>query len=151
MYASSEGLQVAVVEHEALGGQAGTSSLIRNYLGFPRGITGAELAFRAFDQAWLFGAELIYGNPAEALSADAGGRIVTLAGGSQITARAIIVACGVSYGVWGCLPEALVGAGVVYGAAVARLAPWRAAGVRDRRRNSAGRDASRALRSGSPS
>jgi thioredoxin reductase (NADPH) len=120
VYASSEGLQVAVVEHEALGGQAGTSSLIRNYLGFPRGITGAELAFRAFDQAWLFGAELIYGNPAEALSADAGGRIVTLAGGSRITARAIIVACGVSYRRLG-LPAlaALVGAGVVYGAAVA--------------------------------
>ena len=109
-----------MVEHEALGGQAGTSSLIRNYLGFPRGITGAELAFRAFDQAWLFGAELIYGNPAEALSADAGGRIVTLAGASQITARAVVVACGVSYRRLG-VPalEALVGAGVVYGAAVA--------------------------------
>ena len=86
----------------------------------PRGITGAELAFRAFDQAWLFGAELIYGNPAEALSADAGGRIVTLAGEGQITARAIIIACGVAYRRLG-VPalEALVGAGVVYGAAVA--------------------------------
>jgi len=120
VYAASEGLQVAVVEHEALGGQAGTSSLIRNYLGFPRGITGAELAFRAFDQAWLFGAELIYGNPAEAVTADAGGRIVRLAGASQITARTIVVACGVSYRRLD-VPalEALVGAGVVYGAAVA--------------------------------
>ena len=129
VYASSEGLQVAVVEHEALGGQAGTSSLIRNYLGFPRGITGAELAFRAFDQAWLFGAELIYGNPAEALSADAGGRIVTLAGGSQITARAIIVACGVSYRRLG-LPalEALVAPAWSMARRSPRLMPWQGSG-----------------------
>jgi thioredoxin reductase (NADPH) len=102
-----EGLQVAVVEHEAPGGQAGTSSLIRNYLGFPRGITGAELAFRAFDQAWLFGAELIYRNPAEALSAGAGGRIVSLANENQITARAVVVACGVSYRRWVSRPSRL--------------------------------------------
>jgi thioredoxin reductase (NADPH) len=85
VYAASEGLHVAVVEHEALGGQAGTSSLIRNYLGFPRGISGAELAFRAFDQGWLFGAELIYGNPATARDVDAGLRVVMLANGSRIS------------------------------------------------------------------
>lgn len=120
VYAASEGLRVAVVEPEALGGQAGTSSLIRNYLGFPRGISGAELAFRAFDQAWLFGVELIYGSPAVALTAEADLRVVWLANGSRITARAVVIACGVSYrrlGVPGL--EALVGAGVIYGAAVA--------------------------------
>jgi thioredoxin reductase (NADPH) len=120
VYAASEGLEVAMVEPEALGGQAGTSSLIRNYLGFPRGISGAELAFRAFDQAWLFGAELIYGSPAVELTADAGVRIVRLANDSRLAARAIVIACGVSYRRLG-VPalEALVGAGVVYGAAVA--------------------------------
>jgi thioredoxin reductase (NADPH) len=120
VYAASEGLTIALVEHEALGGQAGTSSLIRNYLGFPRGISGAELAFRAFDQAWLFGAELVYGNPATALRADGGLRVVSLASGGQITARAVIVACGASYRRLG-VPEleAMVGAGVSYGAAVA--------------------------------
>jgi thioredoxin reductase (NADPH) len=117
--AASEGLQVAVIEHEALGGQAGTSSLIRNYLGFPRGISGAELAFRAFDQAWLFGTELIYGNPAVALSADSEARVVTLADGSKVTARAVVIACGVSYRRLGVSAlEALVGAGVFYGASV---------------------------------
>lgn len=120
VYGASEGLRVAVVEPEALGGQAGTSSLIRNYLGFPRGISGAELAFRAFDQAWLFGAELVYGSPAAELAADGRHRIVRLANGSQMTTRAVIIACGVSYRRLG-VPslEAMIGAGVFYGAAVA--------------------------------
>jgi len=119
VYGASEGLTIAMVEHEALGGQAGTSSLIRNYLGFPRGVSGAELAFRAFDQAWLFGAELIYGSPAASLGVDGELRVVRLANGSQIIARAVVLACGVSYRRLG-VPalEALVGAGVVYGAAV---------------------------------
>ena len=119
VYGASEGLTIAMVEHEALGGQAGTSSLIRNYLGFPRGVSGAELAFRAFDQAWLFGAELIYGSPAASLIVDGELRVVRLANGSQIIARAVVLACGVSYRRLG-VPalEALVGAGVVYGAAV---------------------------------
>ena len=120
VYAASEGLQVAVVEPEALGGQAGTSSLIRNYLGFPRGISGAELAFRAFDQAWLFGAELIYGSPATGLTTKAELLVVRLANDSLVSARAVVIACGVTYRRLG-VPalEALVGAGVVYGAAVA--------------------------------
>ena len=91
----------------------------------PRGITGAELAFRAFDQAWLFGAELIYGNPAEALSAAAASRIVTL-GPSEAAYTPAARPAGpapttaTSYRRLG-VPalEALVGAGVVYGAAVA--------------------------------
>ena len=120
VYAASEGLRVAVVEHEALGGQAGTSSLIRNYLGFPRGISGAELAFRAFDQAWLFGAELIYGDPATGLSAEGALRVVELANGGKVTTRTVVVATGVSYRRLD-VPalESLLGAGVFYGAAVA--------------------------------
>jgi thioredoxin reductase (NADPH) len=120
VYAASEGLRAAIIEHEALGGQAGTSSLIRNYLGFPRGITGAELAFRAFDQAWLFGAELVYGNQAVALNADSEAHTVALADGSEVRARAVVLACGVSYRRLG-VPalEAMVGAGVFYGAPVA--------------------------------
>ncbi len=126
VYAASEGLRVAVVEHEALGGQAGTSSLIRNYLGFPRGISGAELAFRAFDQAWLFGTELVYGNPAVGLTTDySGARVITLADGGKITARAVVIACGVSYRRLGVSAlESLVGAGVFYGAPVAEAAAF---------------------------
>ena len=57
VYATSEGLSTLVVEREAVGGQAGSSSLIRNYLGFPRGLGGGELAQRAYQQAWLFGTQ----------------------------------------------------------------------------------------------
>lgn len=120
VYAASEGLTVAVVESEALGGQAGTSSLIRNYLGFPRGISGAELAFRAFDQAWLFGAELVYGSAAAALTTNTEGCVLALGDGARVSARAVVLACGVAYrrlDVPGL--EELIGAGVVYGAAVA--------------------------------
>ena len=70
VYAGSEGLRVALVERTSMGGQAGTSSLIRNYLGFPRGISGAELATRAFDQAVLFGTEMVYGGDVVALRAE---------------------------------------------------------------------------------
>lgn len=64
VYAASEGLSTLVLEREAIGGQAGTSSLIRNYLGFPLGISGAELALRAFQQALLFGVEFVFANSA---------------------------------------------------------------------------------------
>jgi thioredoxin reductase (NADPH) len=119
VYATSEGLRTVLIEHHALGGQAGTSSLIRNYLGFPRGISGAELAMRAFEQAWVFGAELVYGSPATALRADGNLRIVGLSHGSDISARAVVIATGVSYRRLE-IPalEALLGAGVFYGAAV---------------------------------
>jgi thioredoxin reductase (NADPH) len=63
VYGASEGLRTALLEREAFGGQAGTSSLIRNYLGFPRGISGAELAGRPYEQAWTFGTQFVYGNP----------------------------------------------------------------------------------------
>jgi thioredoxin reductase (NADPH) len=63
VYAASEGLSTALLEREAFGGQAGTSSLIRNYLGFPHGVSGTELAGRAWQQAWQFRVHLVYGNP----------------------------------------------------------------------------------------
>jgi thioredoxin reductase (NADPH) len=69
MYGASEGLGTAVLEHQALGGQAATSSMIRNYLGFPRGVSGAELAQRAYGQAWILGADFIYGPSAMAYAA----------------------------------------------------------------------------------
>jgi thioredoxin reductase (NADPH) len=74
--ASSEGLSTIVVEREVVGGQAGTSSLIRNYLGFPRGISGAELAQRAYQQAWLFGTQYVLARAVTALRAEGTDRIV---------------------------------------------------------------------------
>ena len=118
VYGASEGLSTALLEREAYGGQAGTSSLIRNYPGFPWGVGGADLALAAYQQAWLFGAHFVYGNPATSLAADADLHVVGLADGSQIRARAVILATGVSYRRLG-IPEleSLVGAGVFYGAA----------------------------------
>ena len=63
VYGASEGLSTVVLEPEAIGGQAGTSSRIRNYLGFPTGVSGEDLAVRAYTQAWNFGADYVYGNP----------------------------------------------------------------------------------------
>ncbi|HET6715048.1 MAG TPA: FAD-dependent oxidoreductase [Actinomycetota bacterium] len=118
VYAASEGLRVAVVERQAIGGQAGTSSLIRNYLGFPRGVSGAELAQRAYEQAWLFGAEFVYGLDAVDLVIDGDRRAVVLADGSKIETRTVIIASGVSYRMLDD-PELMrfQGAGVYYGAA----------------------------------
>jgi thioredoxin reductase (NADPH) len=118
-YAESEGLRTALIEPIAMGGQAGTSSMIRNYLGFPRGISGAELAARAFDQAILFGTEMIYGAPAAGLRAEDDLRVVTLANGTEVPGRAVVIATGVSYRRLdiGAL-ETLNGRGVYYGAAM---------------------------------
>jgi thioredoxin reductase (NADPH) len=115
VYTASEGLKTIVVEREAVGGQAGTSSLIRNYLGFPNGISGAELAQRAYQQAWLFGAKYVFAREISGLRAQGIHRILTLSDGTEITARAIVVASGASYrhldapGI-----ERYVGAGVFY-------------------------------------
>ena len=118
VYGTSEGLSAALLELEAFGGQAGTSSLIRNYLGFPRGVSGVELASRAYEQAWMFGTHFIYGNPATSLAEDGAERVVGLLDGSEVRSRAVIVATGVSYRRLQ-VPEleSLVGAGVFYGAA----------------------------------
>ena len=117
VYGASEGLATALLEREAFGGQAGTSSRIRNYLGFPHGVSGVELAWRAYQQAWGFGAHFIYGNQAISLAAEGDVRVVGLEDGSQVRARAIILATGVSYRrVEAPGLEALTGAGVFYGA-----------------------------------
>ena len=117
VYAASEGLSTALLEREAFGGQAGTSSRIRNYLGFPDGVSGAELAQRAYQQAWAFGTQFVYGNPATSLAKDQDLLVVGLEDGSQARARAVVIAAGVSYRRLG-VPEleALAGAGVFYGA-----------------------------------
>jgi len=121
--AGSEGLRTALIEPTAMGGQAGTSSMIRNYLGFPRGISGAELATRAFEQAILFGTEMIYGTPASGLSADGDLRVVHLADGTEVPGRAVVIATGVSYRTLG-IPalEPLNGIGVYYGASMSEAA-----------------------------
>jgi thioredoxin reductase (NADPH) len=117
VYAASEGLSTALLEQEAFGGQAGTSSRIRNYLGFPDGISGTELAQRAYQQAWVFGTNFVYGNPATSLAQDQDLLIVGLQDGSQAQARTVVIASGVSYRRLG-IPEleALAGSGVFYGA-----------------------------------
>jgi thioredoxin reductase (NADPH) len=119
VYAASEGLATLLLEREAVGGQAGTTSLIRNYLGVPRGISGKELAARANEQAQVFGAELVYAQPATGLRAEGHDRVLTLADGSRAVSRSVVLATGVSYRR---LPvsglEELVGRGVFYGAAV---------------------------------
>lgn len=117
--AASEGLSTVLLDREGIGGQAGTSSLIRNYLGFPRGVGGAELASRAFEQAWLFGARPYLVRPAEGVRPGPDGFTVAVSGGPAVTARSVVIATGVSYRRLG-IPslEALVGAGVYYGAAV---------------------------------
>jgi thioredoxin reductase (NADPH) len=118
VYGASEGLSTVVLEPEAVGGQAGTSSHIRNYLGFPTGVSGEDLAVRAYTQAWNFGAEYVYGNPATGLRVQGPERVVTVAGGSEVRSRAIVIATGVSYRRLG-IPslDVLTGAGVFYGAA----------------------------------
>jgi thioredoxin reductase (NADPH) len=119
VYAASEGLDTLIVEGEAIGGQAGTSSLIRNYLGFPSGIGGAELASRAAEQAWLFGATFLFMRRVTGLHRVGNEILVNLSCGTDVTAKAVIVATGASYRRLG-VPslEALSGSGVFYGAAV---------------------------------
>ncbi len=118
VYGASEGLSTVVLEPEAIGGQAGTSSRIRNYLGFPTGVSGEDLAVRAYTQAWNFGADYVYGNPATGLRVNGPERVVTVAGGGEVRSRAVVIATGVSYRRLG-IPslDALTGAGVFYGAA----------------------------------
>jgi thioredoxin reductase (NADPH) len=121
VYGASEGLRTVVVERETFGGQAGTSSLIRNYLGFSRGISGSELAWQAYQQAWLFGATFRLARHTTALHRAGERLFLSLSDGTEVAGRAVIVATGASYrrlGVPGV--EALQGAGVFYGAAVAQ-------------------------------
>jgi len=119
VYAASEGLRTLVVEEEAPGGQAGTSSRIENYLGFPTGISGGELARRAVTQARRFGVEILTTRRARQLEVEGPTRVLTLEDGTTLNGRAVLIATGVSYRALQAdgIP-ALTGAGVYYGAAL---------------------------------
>ena len=118
VYGASEGLSTVLVEREAPGGQAGTSSRIENYLGFPAGLSGGDLARRAVDQARRFEVEILTPQEVSGVRVEDPYRIVTLADGTEISCYALIVTTGVSYrklDVPGA--DALTGRGVYYGAA----------------------------------
>lgn len=123
VYGASEGLKTAVLERHAPGGQAGTSSLIENYLGFPSGLSGSDLARRALTQAQRFGAELLLTRDVVGLKTREGSVAVVTSDGTEIGASSLIIATGVSYrrldvpGV-----EELTGRGVYYGAAAVDVA-----------------------------
>jgi thioredoxin reductase (NADPH) len=117
VYAASEGLETVVLEEAVSGGQAGNSPMIRNYPGFPHGVSGHELTRRACEQAWMFGAHMVFAQPAVGLDCLDGERIVHLADGHQIVAKAVIAATGIAWRRLG-VPhlQALLGSGVFYGA-----------------------------------
>src|SRR5262245_56242736 len=119
VYGASEGLRTVMVEREAPGGQAGQSSRIENYLGFPAGLTGSDLARRATDQARRLGAELLTVQDVVGLRNEGAGRFVELSGGGTLSANCVLVASGVSYRQLDCPGFAeLTGAGIYYGAAM---------------------------------
>ena len=118
VYGASEGLKTLLIERRAPGGQAGTSSRIENYLGFPSGLSGAELTQRAVAQATRLGAEFLTPQEVQNIKVVDGYKVITLGDGSEIHAKAVVITTGVNYrqldapGV-----EALTGAGIYYGAA----------------------------------
>ena len=119
VYGASEGLRTIMVEREAPGGQAGQSSLIENYLGFPAGLSGSDLARRATDQARRLGAELLTVQDAVALRVEGAGRFVELSGGGVLSSNCVIIASGVSYRQMAAPGfSELTGTGVYYGAAM---------------------------------
>ena len=126
VYGASEGLRTVMLEREASGGQAGTSSRIENYLGFPKGLSGADLARRATDQAKRLGAEILTAVEASRVRVDGPYRHVQLKGGEELGCRALLIATGVSLlelqapGV-----KELTGAGVYYGAALTEAAYYK--------------------------
>jgi thioredoxin reductase (NADPH) len=115
---SSEGLRTLVVERGAIGGQAGSSALIRNYLGFARGISGSELAAQAYQQAWVFGTTFLITQHATSIRRESKGFAVEFSNGEVARTETIVLATGVSYRRLG-IPalEELNGAGVYYGSA----------------------------------
>ncbi|HEX3789746.1 MAG TPA: FAD-dependent oxidoreductase [Pseudonocardiaceae bacterium] len=123
VYGASEGLRTVLVERTATGGQAGQSSRIENYLGFPDGVSGAQLAERARRQALKFGAELVTARDVVGLEANGSARTVRFADGTAIDAHTVILATGVSYRQLRApgLP-ALTGRGVYYGSALTEAA-----------------------------
>ncbi|MGD2026201.1 MAG: FAD-dependent oxidoreductase [Anaerolineales bacterium] len=126
VYSASEGLKTLLVEKEATGGQAGTSSRIENYLGFPKGISGADLARRATDQSIRLGCEILTAQEVDQVKLDDPYKIVHLKGGQEITTKALLIATGVTVreldapGI-----KKYTGAGVYYGAALTEAANYR--------------------------
>lgn len=118
VYGASEGLRTILIEREAPGGQAGTSTRIENYLGFPTGVSGDDLGGRALEQAQRFGAEILVAREVMGLDVDRSERVVRLDGGETVRARSIVLTNGVA---WRKLDipsiDALLGRGVYYGAA----------------------------------
>jgi thioredoxin reductase (NADPH) len=126
VYAASEGLRAVLVESHAAGGQAGTSSLIENYLGFPSGVTGADLAHRATTQARRFGAELLTGQAVVALRREDPYRVVVLADGSELRTYCVVITTGLQTARLDARGlEPLHGIGVYYGAALSEAARYR--------------------------
>src|SRR3982075_3763322 len=123
VYGASEGLKTVLIERSAVGGQAGTSSKIENYLGFPEGISGAELAERAREQACRFGTEILLAREGVRGEFTAGKGTGYLADGTKIVARAAICATGVAYRRLG-VPneEKYFGSGLYYGAGASEAA-----------------------------
>ena len=126
VYAASEGLDTIVLERQISGGQAGSSSRIRNVPGFTWGIGGHDLAYRACEQAWLFGANLVFAQQATSLRGSGPELVVQVADGQEVIARTVVLAIGVSWRRLG-IPklERLVGAGVFYGAAASEARAMR--------------------------
>jgi len=126
VYGASEGLRTLMIDKEATGGQAGTSSRIENYLGFPNGLSGADLARRATAQAQRLGAEILTAQEVTGVRVEDPYRIVSLGDGTELACRALVLATGVTVrkldvpGV-----EALTGAGIYYGAALTEAAHYR--------------------------
>jgi len=118
VYGASEGLKSVIVEREAPGGQAGLSSLIENYLGFPAGVSGSDLTRRAVTQARRFGAEILAPQEAVQVRAEGNYKVITLGDKSELSCQALLIATGVQWRTLG-IPgmERLTGAGVYYGAA----------------------------------
>ncbi|MFZ4190651.1 FAD-dependent oxidoreductase [Streptomyces pseudogriseolus] len=119
VYGASEGLRTVLVERSATGGQAGQSSRIENYLGFPDGVSGAQLTDRARRQATRFGAEILTAREVTGLEVGGAGRVVRFSDGSQVAAHSVILATGVSYrrlAAPGC--DELGGCGVYYGSSL---------------------------------
>jgi len=126
VYGASEGLRTAVIERSAIGGQAGASSRIENYLGFPTGISGADLARRAATQAQRLGAEIITASEAVSVRLEGPAKIVVLSDGTELSTRALVVATGMTVrrlSVPGY--ERFEGAGVYYGAAASEVSTYR--------------------------
>jgi thioredoxin reductase (NADPH) len=116
VYGASEGFDTLVVDKGGIGGQATSSSLIRNYLGFPRGVSGRRLARSAYDQAWVFGADFAFMQTVTGLARDGDHLVLTLSESGPIRTTTVLLAMGASYNRIG-VPslEALTGAGVYYG------------------------------------